>query len=125
MTPTASGRATILAVDDEPVIRELMARFLEPEGYEVVGAGCVAEALAILAARRIQLILLDLHMPGAQDGEDLLFALRDQGNDVPVVVVSGWIDEDSLANRPECVCALLQKPVEGAKLVAVVNSILG
>ncbi len=125
MTPTAPKRALVLAVDDEPVIRELMARFLEPEGYEVAGAGSVAEALAVLAARHVRLILLDLHMPGTQDGEDLLFALRDQGNDVPVVVVSGWIDEDSLANRPECVCALLEKPVEGAQLVAVVKRILG
>ena len=51
----------------------------------------------------IDLIILDLRMPGPVDGEQLLFALGDQGNEVPVIVLSGWVDGEVRISSPACV----------------------
>jgi CheY-like chemotaxis protein len=48
-------------------------------------ADTVDQALAMLGPNTIQLILLDLHMPGQVDGEELLFQLRDQGDEIPII----------------------------------------
>lgn len=57
-------RETILAVDDEPAVCELLREFLEGRGYTVLTASNGAEALTIVEKERPQLILLDLLMPG-------------------------------------------------------------
>jgi hypothetical protein len=48
-------------------------------------------------------MILDLRMPGPVDGEQLLFALGDQGNEVPVIVLSGWVDGEVRISSPACV----------------------
>lgn len=116
--------ATILIVDDEKQIRDLLTRFLEPEGYCVLTAGNVAQALALLAAQPIDLILLDLHMPGPQNGEDFLFLLRDRGNDIPIIVVSGYVDDEATLDHPECVHAVVKKPVRQEALLTHVRQAL-
>ena len=63
-------RATVLVVDDEPAIIELMRDFLEVEGFGVVTARDGAEALEILARTTVDCLLLDVMMPG-QSGFDL------------------------------------------------------
>jgi CheY-like chemotaxis protein len=67
------------------------------------------QTLTMLGPNTIQLILLDLHMPGQVDGEELLFQLRDQGDEIPIIVVSGWVDDETIANQPDCVHAVLKK----------------
>src|SRR5947207_3086542 len=58
-------RATLLVVDDSPVNRDLIRETLEPFGYRVLTAQSVAEGLVRLGAEAPDLILSDLHMPGA------------------------------------------------------------
>jgi DNA-binding response OmpR family regulator len=116
--------ATILVVDDEPQICELLARFLQPEGYAVLTAGSVDQALSVVDGRQVDLILLDLHMPGAHDGEELLFDLRDRGNDVPIIVVSGWVDDEATMVHPDCVHGVVKKPVKREALLAMVQQTL-
>jgi len=65
----------------------------------------------LLQQQNVDLIILDLRMPGPVDGEQLLFALRDQGNDIAVVVLSGWVDDEISDNPPDCVHAVLKKPI--------------
>jgi len=64
-----------------------------------------------LGRESFDLILLDLRMPGQASGEDLLFRVRDGGDDVPIVIISAWVDEDIIQNHPECVHAILKKPI--------------
>lgn len=115
---------TILVVDDEPPICELLARYLQPEGYSVLIAGSVDQALNLLDGQRVDLILLDLHMPGAHDGEELLFDLRDRGSDVPIIVVSGWVDDEATLVHPDCVHGVVKKPVNREALLAMVRQTL-
>src|SRR5262249_60802386 len=80
------SRATILVVDDDSAIRDSLHLILEDE-YEVIDAIDGCEALAILASRKIDLVLLDLVMSGA-DGFDVLSTLGKVDPLVPIVVVS-------------------------------------
>ncbi|MEE3263595.1 MAG: hypothetical protein VX290_12200, partial [Candidatus Latescibacterota bacterium] len=47
-------------------------------------------------------------MPGQADGKDLLYLLRDRGDDIPIVIVSGWVDDDATREQPDCVHAVLK-----------------
>lgn len=116
---------TILVVEDEDPIRLLLTRILSAAGYATVEAQTGDEALAILGQRSVQLILLDLHMPGQVDGEELLFELRDRGDEVPIIVVSGWVDDETTVYHPDCVHAVLKKPIQKDHLVETIRLALG
>ena len=63
-------------------------------------------------------------MPGPTDGEDLLFMLRDRGDEIPIVVISAWVDDDVVVEQPDCVYAVLKKPVPLAELIHTVRQAL-
>ena len=113
--------ASILIVDDEEPIRRLLTRILTDAGYTTLEADTGDQALTMLGPNTIQLILLDLHMPGQVDGEELLFQLRDQGDEIPIIVVSGWVDDETTANRPDCVHAVLKKPIQREHLLKTID----
>lgn len=119
------SKTKVLIVEDEEMIRNLWLKALTEEGYHAWPAGDVDQALAVLHQQAVDLILLDLHMPGPRNGEDLLFLLRDQGNEVPIVVVSGWVDDETTLSNPECVHAVLKKPITIDQLVDTVRQIVG
>lgn len=79
-------QTTVLVVDDEQDIVDLMRDFLEAEGYAVLTAFDAREALAQLERNSIDCLLLDVMMPG-QSGFDLLREVRERG-DVPVLFLS-------------------------------------
>jgi two-component system nitrogen regulation response regulator NtrX len=83
---------TILIVDDEPSVREVLVGFFEhhygPRGYTVETAGDGAEALAAVRRRRPALVLLDIDMPG-MNGVEALRALRVIDARIPVIMVTG------------------------------------
>jgi CheY-like chemotaxis protein len=83
MTPT------ILVVDDELPIRELLVSLLEDAGYQVLAAPDGSHALALARAERVALVITDLMMP-IMDGAELCRRLKDGGLDyeVPVVLMS-------------------------------------
>jgi two-component system nitrogen regulation response regulator NtrX len=87
----ANDRATILVVDDEAAIRESLRMILEFEGYQVEEARHGADALARLGEVSPDAILLDIRMPEL-DGIEVLRALRERGNEAPVLMISGHAD---------------------------------
>ena len=80
------ARATILVVDDDPAIRDVLHLMLDDE-YEVLEAADGAQALATLASRKINLILLDLLMAGT-DGFEVIEQRRAEDKAVPFIVLS-------------------------------------
>jgi two-component system nitrogen regulation response regulator NtrX len=86
-----NDRATVLVVDDEAAIRESLRMILEFEGYQVEEARHGAEALARLSELSPDAILLDIRMPEL-DGIEVLRALRERGNQAPVLMISGHAD---------------------------------
>ncbi|MDH6553908.1 DNA-binding response OmpR family regulator [Streptomyces sp. SAI-117] len=78
--------ATVLVVEDEKEIRELLRRYLERAGYGVLTTGSGAEAVRLLGERGIDLALLDLGLPDV-DGDEVLREAQERGR-VPVVVLT-------------------------------------
>ena len=78
----------ILVVDDEAGVRASLRGILSDEAYEVETVGSAEECLAAVAARRFDLVLLDVWLPGV-DGLETLARLRASEPDLPVVMISG------------------------------------
>jgi DNA-binding response OmpR family regulator len=86
-----SSSASVLVVDDEPLVREVVARYLERDGLRVQEIGDGAEALRWLEVNRPSLVVLDLMLPGT-DGLQILRTLRESG-DVPVILLTALAEE--------------------------------
>jgi putative two-component system response regulator len=77
-----------LCVDDEPAVLGLIARLLTDLGFEVDALGQPADALGRFSDQPYDLILTDVGMPG-MDGHELLAAVRERDQEVPIIVVTG------------------------------------
>jgi CheY-like chemotaxis protein len=86
-----SSRATILFVDDDTAMREVMALILGEEGFDVITAGDGVEALAELRRSIPDLIISDLHMP-RMSGIEFLSVVRRRFPAIPAIAVSGAYD---------------------------------
>ncbi len=78
----------ILVVDDEGAIREALRGVLEDEGYQVVEASSGEEALALFLSEPVDLVFLDIWLPG-MDGVEVLQTMRDKNPLVPIIMISG------------------------------------
>ena len=94
--------ASVLVVDDHDGNRVPMVKLLQMEGYQARGAANAFEALAMVNAAVPDLILLDVMIP-PMDGLTFLMRLREdaRNRDVPVVVVSGLSDPQTIARARE------------------------
>jgi phosphoserine phosphatase RsbU/P len=81
-------KATILSIDDEPLVRESLVAFLEDSGYTVLEAENGAIGLQMIFDRKPDLVICDLHMP-VMGGLEVLEELNKKGVDIPFIVVSG------------------------------------
>jgi two-component system response regulator (stage 0 sporulation protein F) len=112
----------ILIVDDDPSIRYMLSRVLLDEGYETVSAADGCEGLKTATAQEVDLILLDLKMPG-MNGQETLRELALLRPDLPVIIMTaypGQKGEKPLAG----VSALLQKPLDFPMLLEAIRKLL-
>jgi adenylate cyclase len=116
----ADGRATVLVVDDDPSVRDLLAKTLEKEGYRVIAAGNGVEALALARQHRPQAITLDVLMP-QMDGWSALKELKADAalRDFPVIMVS-VLNERGMA-IPLGAADFVTKPVDRQRLTAILR----
>ncbi len=84
-------REHVLVVDDDPRIRQMLTRYFEGEGYAVSAASGGAEMRARLRQENFDIILLDLVLPGGEDGLDLAREIRTQ-SDIPIMMLTGRDD---------------------------------
>ncbi|CAN7561702.1 response regulator [Neorhizobium sp. LjRoot104] len=88
---SSASPANILVVDDDPRIRQMLTRYFEGEGYAVSAVSDGQEMRAQLKRQEIDIILLDLSLPGGQDGFDLAREIRMQ-SDIPIMMLTGRDD---------------------------------
>jgi two-component system KDP operon response regulator KdpE len=88
----ASSPLKVLVVDDEPAIRRFLRTSLSAQKYEVHEAADGQEALSFLPDNPVDIVVLDLGLPGL-DGFEIIRRLREKGSDVPIVVLSSRTDE--------------------------------
>ncbi len=122
-----AGTETVLVVDDEQMVREMVAWILEAKGYHALMASSGEEALDIYRHEgdRIHLIVLDLVMPG-MGGEEAFFAFREINPAVPILISSVRTHED-LADRlvAEGARGVVYKPYRSNTLLVAVRRALG
>jgi nitrogen-specific signal transduction histidine kinase len=119
--------ATVLVVDDDDLVRDLLSDFLTEAGLAVVVARSGAEAVELYAARRDEfgLVLLDLTMPG-MGGEETLRRLRAIEPGLRIVLCSGYSREEATRGFEDLnLAGFLQKPCDPALLLEVVREQLG
>ena len=116
--------ATVLVVDDEFGIGELLDGILSDEGHHVVVAGNGRQALERLADTKVDVILSDLMMP-VLDGAALLQAVRADGrlDHIPFILMCA-LPEDSISDRISGYEAFLRKPFRIAAVVETIDRVL-
>jgi len=121
VVPIERASHTILVVEDQRVIRELVEQTLAEAGYRVLSAAGASEAIVIAEQQlaSISLLLTDVVMPQMR-GPDLAARLRAQRPDLPVVFMSGYTGE-SLENVGVDAAELLEKPFSADALIARVD----
>jgi putative two-component system response regulator len=113
--------ATILVVDDEAAVRNLLAAWLTQRGYRCVRADCVTAAKHCLETEAIDLITADIKMPG-ETGIDLLRHVLVKSPDLPVLMLTGNRDtESAIAALTAGAFGYLLKPTRQDELLAQVN----
>jgi len=120
------GRETILLVEDEAAVRELVAEVLREQGYEVLAAGHPSEALELAAQRRepLDLLISDVVMPDC-DGRALLKDLQQQQPTLQVLFISGFPDQAIARHgQLDAGLAFLQKPFTPESLARKVREVL-
>ena len=122
--PTRDSVVHILVVEDEPSLCQLLVNNLSFEGYSVEATGDGVPALAAHAARRADLIVLDLMLP-QMDGFAVLKALRDRQDGVPVLMLTARGEEgDRVQGLSLGADDYLVKPFSVLELMARVKAIL-
>ena len=115
----------ILIADDDYEIRSGLVEYLGSTGMEILEAENGTEALSIVRKHRIDLAVLDMHMPG-HTGLELLTFIREESLSVPCIFCSGHASEDVMRMaRSEGACAVFKKPIEPVHLKSEVVRILG
>ena len=112
----------ILVVDDDPSVREMLTRVLVGEGYLVWAAADGTAALEIAAATKVDLVLLDLNMPG-KSGWDTFERLTAENPLLAVIIITARSNQLFTALGAG-VGALLEKPLDFPKLLQTIRRLL-
>lgn len=113
---------TILVVDDEIAIGEIMEQHLTQIGCNVIHVSSPAEARPLLLTKRIDLLLSDIAMPGGETGIDLLRWCRKKKMKIPVVLISGFVTPDDVRYAlSQGVEYVIHKPFTREHLIEVIT----
>ena len=122
-----AGTGTILLVDDEEMVRSIAVQMLKLFAFSVLTASDGVEAVEMFRERHdeIACVLLDLTMP-RMDGEEAFEELRKISDDVPVILSSGYSEQDATEQfGDKGLAGFLQKPYEVASLKSKLRKALG
>jgi two-component system, chemotaxis family, CheB/CheR fusion protein len=124
---TASHSETILVVEDEPAVREMLKLLLDDEGYRTVTAadGRAALAWAARGTARPDLVLADYNLPNGPNGLQVVASLQQTfGHDIPAIILSGDISTETLREIAGQGRVHLGKPVTAAALIHLIQRLL-
>ena len=129
MTSPSASAGRVLVVDDEPTIREVVARYLERAGYQLATANSGEEGLELAARDMPDLIIMDVIMQG-MSGLAALRALKtnDATKAIPVIIVTAAVSKQYEAARRESTTGgaarFLTKPISPQQLLAEIQKII-
>jgi CheY-like chemotaxis protein len=117
---------TVLVVDDDPLTHQVLQRYLERAGYQMLGAKNGREALKMARHELPQLIILDVMMPD-MDGWAVLGQLKkgEATKSIPVILLTMKADPMAQEQAEQAAATLLlAKPISAAQLLAVIKRVI-
>src|ERR1043166_9057087 len=115
---------TVLVVDDEPMVRDVVSRYLERDGHRVVTAGDGEAARGLIEAETPSLVLLDVMLPGRTDGLELCRWIRST-SDLPVILLTARVEEtDRIVGLELGADDYVTKPFSPRELATRVKTVL-
>ncbi|MDP2193203.1 MAG: response regulator transcription factor [Alphaproteobacteria bacterium] len=116
---------SILVVDDDERIRQLLSQFLINHGYRVTGASCAAQARSFIASHSFDLYILDIMMPGSENGLDLAQSLRMNPLCPPIILLTARDTlNDKITGFNHGADDYIIKPFEPLELLARIQAML-
>jgi len=91
----------ILVVEDDVVIRCLISDELRARGFKVLEANSADEAITILDKVNVDLLFVDIHLPGLRDGLDVARLVRARGGPTPIILTSGKTEASAIPDLDE------------------------
>jgi two-component system chemotaxis response regulator CheY len=115
----------LLITDDDRAFRETLQSVFEPRGFRTSLAADGEEAVSIARNSDVHLLLIDMHMPRLT-GLEAVHRLRAFKIDLPCVLISGGLDEQTLrqAEQDEAIFSVLTKPIRSAEVTDTVRRAL-
>jgi DNA-binding response OmpR family regulator len=119
-----SEMTTVLVVDDEPMVRDVVSRYLERDGHRVVTAEDGDTARGLIERESPSLVLLDVMLPGGTDGLALCRWIRST-SDLPVILLTARVDEaDRIVGLELGADDYVTKPFSPRELATRVKTVL-
>jgi CheY-like chemotaxis protein len=123
--PSPDQKLTVLVIDDDSGVRDVLEEFLVQLGYDTIAAPDGAAGLAKLLKQPPDAVLLDIAMPGALGGLETLGVIKRAWPDVPVIMVTANVDEKiAKATLREGAVDYLMKPLDMGRLREVLATAL-
>ncbi len=113
----------VLLVEDDEAVRGMLQQVLERDGFEVVAAASVADALGRIAAQDFDVLLSDLHLPQAGDGFTIVSAMRHTHPHAVTLVLSGYPAlEEAMSAILRQADEILVKPIDIPSLRTIIHT---
>ena len=114
--------AAILLVDDDRDQLEVRQAIFERAGFQVWAATAAPDALALIESERPSSVILDLCLPGEDDGVRLLRDIRARFDWLRVFVLSGWVERFAASEDAALADGILRKPFRSADLIELLRN---
>ena len=111
---------TVLIVDDEIEILEIMSFELEDAGFKVITAGSGNEGMKIIESGNIDFIISDVRMKNGS-GLDLIEDCRSKNLSTPILLISGFSDISEEDARAKGAVGIISKPMDFDKILSIIN----
>ena len=106
----------ILIVDDDDDFRGLLSDVFTQAGYEVTAVNNANKALEVFSDKSFDAVVTDHNMP-EMTGEDLIKNIRDNEPDIPIILVSGYLNQDLIQNLKNVNTEIFHKPLNVISLL--------
>ena len=117
-------KASVLVIEDEPVLRIDLIDMLEDHGFQVVEATSVENAIAILEVRSdIRIVYMDLDMPRGVDGVKIAAAIRDRWPPIEIILTASRVDGARIQLPVRA--KFFPKPINAAQVMSAVRTFAG
>ena len=124
-TQGAAPQPTVLVIDDEPLVRDVLTDFLREQGYATLTAANGVAALGVIERQLPAAVLLDITMPGLLDGLQTLRVIKAVRPGLPVIMVTANADVDvAKTTLQEGAFDYVMKPFDFGRLGEVLSGAL-